>query len=264
MKQTILILVLILLTMNTFADCAGSGIYFWPSGQTIKQNSIIVIDGYAESQKVIIGLNKKYPIYLKSGNKKIKLSVKEILVGEFYLTQAVLTINEKLEAGKDYELFIDNLPDHKRSLRKWNTETREYEKVKWKVIEGIDTDKATWKTEPTETKKTLVYYGCGPATFVHFSFKIEDKSEYLIKTIVTNKKTNKTTSYYLEPSDTILKVGHGMCSGAFIFKDGDNYEVSFEIMDASGNLTTWSGKSLFFTKPNEENSNEFPTLPNEK
>ena len=264
MKQTTLILAFIILTVNTFADCAGSGIYFWPSGKTLKQNSIIVVDGYAESQKVITGLNKKYPIYLKSGDKKVKLTVKEILVGEFYLTQAVLTINKKLEVGKDYELFIDNLADYEKPFRRWNADKREYEKVKWKVIEGIDTDKAIWKITPKETKKTLVYYGCGPATFIFFSFKIEDKSDYLIKAIVNNKKNNKTTSYFLEPTDSTLKIGHGMCSGAFTFKEGDDYVVSFEIMDASGNLTAWTEDKIVFTKPTEENSNEFPTLPNEK
>ena len=254
MKQTSLILTFILLTVKAFADCAGTGIYFWPSGETIKQNPIIVIDGYAESQNVIVGLNKKYPIYLKAGVKKIKLTVKEILIGEFYLTQAVLTADHTLEAGKDYELFIDNLPEFERPLRKWNSRTKEYEKLKWTVVEGSDNISPTWTEKPTETKKTLVYYGCGPATFVHFNFRVEEQSGFLIKTTVTNQKTKKVTSYYLEPNDSNLHVGHGMCSGAFKFKGGDEFEISFDIMDASGNLTSWTEQKMFFTKPNDQNS----------
>ncbi|NLE05785.1 MAG: hypothetical protein GX638_13435 [Crenarchaeota archaeon] len=254
MKQKTLILIFTLLTVKAFADCIVTGIYFWPSGETIKQNSIIVIEGYAESQNIIFDLNKKYPIYLQSGGKKVNLTIKEILLGEYDLTQAILTVDEKLEVGKIYEIFIDSLPDYESSLRKWNTKTKKYETAKWTVIKGIDTIGPTWKKKPVETKKTLAYYGCGPATFVHFNFKIDDKSEFLIKTTVTSLKTKKKSTYYLEPEDSTIQIGHGMCSGAFLFKDGDEYEVSFDIMDASGNLTAWTEKKILFTKPNDENS----------
>lgn len=253
MKQTILILTFILCTGESFADCMDNGISFWPSGQTIMQNSLIVIDGFATSQKVIMGLNEKYPIYLKSGDKKIELIVKEILVGEFRLTQAVLTFDETLQAGQDYELFIDNLPESERALRKWNVKKRVYEKVTWTAVAGVDTDKPIWKAGPVETKKTLIYFGCGPETFVHFKFTIADASEFLIRTTVTNPKTNKKTAYYLEPDGSTLKVGHGMCSGAFLLEEGDDFEVTFDIMDASGNLARWPGKEIYFTKPNDEN-----------
>jgi len=254
MKQITLILTFIIWTVKAFADCDGVGIYFWPSGQTIKQNSIIVIDGYAESQNVIIGLNKKYPIYLKTGDKKVKLTVKEILVGEFYLTQAVLTVDETLEVGKNYEIFIDSLPEYERPLQKWNNKTRKYEHAIWTVIEGIDTIQPIWNVKPVETEKTLIHYGCGPEKYVHFKFKIDDESEFLIKATVTNRTTKKITSYYLETDGSSLLIGHGMCSGAFLFEEGNEYDILFNIMDASGNLTLWTDKKIIFTKPIDENN----------
>ena len=36
-------------SQNVFSECAGNGINFYPIGKRIKQNSIIMIDSYAES-----------------------------------------------------------------------------------------------------------------------------------------------------------------------------------------------------------------------
>ena len=44
-----------------------------------------------------------------------------------------------------------------------------------------------------------------------------------------------------------------MCSGAFDFEENsNNYEVEFSFMDASGNLTSWTGERIKFTKPTKE------------
>ncbi len=254
MKSIIFILSFILCTTNASADCAGGGISIWPSGKFLNQNSIIVIDGYASSQDLVKMLAKKYPIYLKSGESKVKLNVTEILIGEFYLTQVVLATNEKLEIGKVYEIYIDNLPDFEELLIKWNPKTSIHEKINWIVTEGSDTVVPKWTQKPKEVNKTLVEYGCGPEKFVNFAIKVEEQSEFLIKTTVTSKKTKKQTSFYLEPSSALLKVGHDMCSGAFLFDQGNKYEVTFDIMDASGNFTSWIDEKIVFTKPDTENS----------
>ncbi len=62
MKQLLTIIIGLFWSATVYADCAGTGLWIFPSGQTIKQNSIFVLDGYAESQNVILGLNKKHNI----------------------------------------------------------------------------------------------------------------------------------------------------------------------------------------------------------
>jgi hypothetical protein len=62
-------------------------------------------------------------------------------------------------------------------------------------------------------------------------------------------KTGKETSYYIVPDSDKIYVGHGMCSGAFVFDEGNNYELEFTFMDASGNFTSWTGERIKFTKP---------------
>jgi hypothetical protein len=247
MKKIIFGLVMVS-SASAFADCAGTGLWIFPSGQTIKQNTIFVLDGYAESQNVILGLNKKHNIYLKNGNKKIKLIVTEICVGQFYLTQAVLKPETELEAGLEYTIYIDSLPEYE-SFRKYNKTTQKYETVTYRVIAERDNEKPQLETKPKELKKTLVHYGCGPSIHVVFSNPAKDNSDIIVKTTVKDLKTGKETTYYIEPEGDKIKVGHGMCSGAFDFEDNsNNYEVEFSFMDASGNLTAWTGDIIKFTK----------------
>lgn len=251
MKQLLTILIGLFWTVSVYADCVGTGLRVFPSRQIIKQNSIFVLDGYAESQHIILGLNKKYNIYLKSGNKKIKLLVTEICVGQFYLTQAVLKPETELEAGLEYTMHIDSLPDYE-SFNKYNRTTKKYEPVSYKVVSGEDKEKPQLSAKPKELKKTLVHYGCGPSIHVVFSNPAKDDSEVIVKTTVKNLKTGKETTYYIEPDGGKIKVGHGMCSGAFDFDNSDNYEIEFSFMDSSGNLTAWTGERINFTKPTKQ------------
>lgn len=249
MKNILLLSLLYLSTSNSFADCAGSGVYFWPQTPTIKQNSIIVIECYANSQPIISKLNSTYPIFLKSGDSKIKLNVQEICVGQFLLTQAILVPEETLVAGLEYQLIIENMTDGE-ALKQWNSTSAKYDLIKWKVESGTDNVKPTWTKKPDEEKKSYVLFGCGPGKNVGFNFAIYDESPVLLKASVTHSKTGKKTSYYLNVSSTTkVMVGHDMCSGAFIYNDGEEYEVSFDILDFSGNSTPWTYDNIKFTAP---------------
>ena len=251
MRQLLTIIIGLFCTVTAYADCAGTGLWVFPNGKTIKQNSIFVLNGYAESQNLILGLNKKYNVYLKSGNKKIKLLVTEICVGQFYLTQAILKPAAELEAGLEYTMYIDSLPQYE-SFNKYNTTTHKYEPVTYKVVAEKDLEKPQLSSQPKEIKKSLVHYGCGPSIHVVFNNPSNDKSDIIIRTTVKNLKTGKETTYYIEPDGDKIKVGHGMCSGAFDFDEGNNYEIEFSFMDSSGNITAWTGKRIKFSKPTKE------------
>jgi hypothetical protein len=253
MKTILIIFIAIISSTNIHAECASNSLSAFPSGKTIRQNSIIVVDGYGASQNVVKGLNKKYPVYLVNGKHKIKLTVKEILIGQFSLTQAVLIPENNLTVGLDYTLVIEKLPEYE-SLDRWNSELKKNEPIVYTVVQGLDTIKPIFSLTPKEIKKSLIYYGCGPSIHVVFNCNVIDSSEFLVKATVKNLKSGKETSYYVEPDKGVLNIGHGMCSGAFNFNDGDNYEIEFSIMDASGNLTTWTGDRIKFSKPTDTNS----------
>jgi len=256
MKNIFLLFIGLFYTVNSFADCRGEGLYIFPSGKTIKQNSVFVLDGYARSQDVILGLNKKYPIYLESGEQKVKLFVKETFVGQFELTQAILTLEKPLEAGLEYTLVIDNLPKTE-SLDRYNPKTNIYELIKFTVESGVDIEKPVITSSPKLIDKSYAQYGCGPAMSVNFSFPVKDNSEIIIKTVVKNIKSGIETTYCIVHQNKQIEVGHGMCSGAFIYGEGNEYEVAFSFMDASGNITAWQGDRIKFTKPSAEHLDEW-------
>jgi len=248
MKTGLIILFALFLTSSAFADCEDTGIRVFPEGETLGQNSIIVLEGYAESQKIILGLNKKYPVYFKSGEKKVNLMVKEICIGQYYLTQALLTPETKLESGLEYTLCIDSLPNQEAFTR-YNYKSNKLEFIKYKVVDRSDTDNPILLSKPKVLKKILEFYGCGDVDFVVFDFHVKDSSDLIIKTIVKNLASGKESAYYLEPRNNQIYVGHDMCSGAFVFDNSSKYEVEFSILDTSGNLTLWTGERIKFTKP---------------
>ena len=253
MKVLFIVTVVLLVSAKSYADCGLGRMDFWPNGKTIYENSLIVIDGYSLSQKIILQLNLKYPVYLKSGDEKVELTVEEIIIGEGSLTQAILKPVKELIPGREYHIYIDNIPENQSpETKNWNSITGKYEYPNWKVIKGRDISKPKWVSKPKELKKTFIAFGCGPEAYVYFSFQASDQSEILIKTSVTSLASNKTTISYLKPEDNgVLKVGRGMCGGAFNFNEGDNFEVKFDIMDSSGNITRWTENKIAFTKPIE-------------
>lgn len=255
MKQLLVIITGVFLTISVYADCATHALWVFPNGKTIKQNSIFVLNGYFQSQQVILELNKKHPVYLKSGQKTIKLLVTEICVGQFMLTQAILKPETALEAGVEYTMYIDSLPMYNK-FERFNDVTHKAEPVTFNVITENDTEAPEVASRPKELKKMLAYYGCGPSIHVVFSNPATDKSELLVKTTVKSVKTGKETTYYIEPNGDKINVGHGMCSGAFDFDDGDEYEAAFSFMDLCGNLTAWTGERIKFTRPVKETRDE--------
>ncbi len=172
-----------------------------------------------------------------------------MLVGQFRLTQAILKPETTLTEGQEYELVIENLGDLEYQVSKYNSTTREKEKIKWRVTTNTDTEPPIWTEKPTFKEGSYQEAGCGPIVFANFTHSESDNSEYLIKTILKNKSTGIETTYYLKASDEIIAVGHGMCSGAFRFNVGDNFEIEFSLFDASGNLTEWIGEKIEFKRP---------------
>jgi hypothetical protein len=241
-------LALICATAAAQAMCASSRLAVFPNGSTIGRHPIFVLEGYANSQKVITGLNKQYAIYLQSGRSRVRLMVRNVYVGDFRLTQALLYPESELTVGLDYTLHIDSLPDGERV----NRMTRYQDSVTYKVIAENDTQSPRLISQPEEVAKTLAFFGCGPATHVVFSNPAHDESEIIVKTTVRNVHSGKETTYLIVPDSNKIRVGHGMCSGAFTFDGTHEYEVEFTFMDAAGNITPWSTERIRFTKPTKE------------
>lgn len=182
MRILITALLSLLITGNLIAECSFGGLKIFPATKEIKQNSWIIIEGYASSQKIIDLLNQDYAVYLESGGHKIKLEVMSTYKGMYSLTQAILEPQKKLRPGKTYTLKIGNLDDWQQGfLRKWDSEKKSYGAVSWIVGDKVDDSVPKILKVPRLVNKSTDHYGCGPAIFADFRLKAEDNSEIFEK-----------------------------------------------------------------------------------
>jgi hypothetical protein len=219
------------------AKCSGDGINVYPKGETISQNSIIIIEGYANSQKIILDLNKKYKVYMKSGNHVVDMEILELNEGSFKLTQAILKPTDSFLIGEEYKLFIDSLPSSSGRIDKT-----------WKITESSIVGIPEFKKLPKVSGKELTYLGCGPSVHVNFKSTVNSNEDCIVKTTLINKVTGISSVYYLPISNGKISIGHGMCSGAFELYKGMEYTVTFCLMDFSGNKGQIT-EEIAFTAP---------------
>lgn len=249
MKLSIFTVLLFLsIGFKGLADCAGTGLYVFPAQKEIKKTSLFLLEGYAESQHVIHGLNTKHSIYLQSGNERIALEVIETHIGQFYLTQALLKPEKSLTPGKHYQLVIDSLPAYEQ-FGNYNSSTQKYDPIVYLIKDESDIKAPDWDAVVSEKSKSLQHFGCGPDIHVTFDFKATDDSEIWALAKVKSVETGNITSYILHQSNLGVSVGHGMCSGAFTFNEGVQFQVRFSLMDSSGNKASNDSEWVAFTKP---------------
>ncbi|WP_262147890.1 hypothetical protein [Chryseobacterium foetidum] len=247
MKKLILLLIILTFNFSAKAECSFSGINVWPTQQNIAPNSIIIIEGYAESQELILQLNKKNKIYLTGNSERVAIKVVRILKGQFGLTQAILQPERELQTGKTYELIIEGLGEF---------EKKDYTVTKWTVSLKKDFEKPVWDCLPTYNNRSFTAFGCGPEMHVNFCGILKDNSPTLIYAKVFNRKNKTHSDYFLTGEGQNISIGHGMCSGAFAFDEDTEYEVQFGLMDASGNENMELTKPVTFTRPTERDDSE--------
>lgn len=253
MKRFIVLIFLMVTAQLTHAKCTGNGIYLLSQYATINRNGLIILEFYGGSRLLVPDLNKKYLIYLQSGEEKITLIPVEILKGEFQVTQVVFKATTELVAKKQYELQLDNLPSHENKPQSFNLGARS--NIKFTVNDVADTQSPILEQLPVVKKSTMVEYGCGPARWIHVALSGKDQSELFVKARVKNKSTGKVTDYIVNIVNGVVKIGHGMCSGPFHFDGSNSFEVSFQLYDQSGNTSEFT-KTIPVEKPTVSTNEE--------
>jgi hypothetical protein len=247
MRYTTLIILTLFISTFASAKCGSHGIYCL-SNNSLNKNGIIILEFYASSQSLIPDLNFKYPIYLKSSSGKVKLEIIETLTGEFNVTQIVLKPVSELKANETYTLLIDKLPKNERIPGRYKNHSNKWEPLRFRIKNLSDTNIPILIGTPVEEKKTLIYFGCGPATWVYFKILGQDQSEIFIRTTVKNLNNGNLTSYILPIENDLINIGHGMCSGPFHFDNSENFEITFQLYDESGNKSSLTN-AISFRKP---------------
>ncbi len=232
MKNFVLLLLLTFGSETVVADCSMSGITFFPEEREIGLNSKFIIQGYALSQKTINSFKNK-KVYLESETGElIELNLEEIHVGQMQLTQAIFCSYTELKPNTKYFInYADQSKNEKRESVYWRTTDK-------KELEPL---KSNLKIEFEKTE--VIHYGCGPVANAIFVIKNNPKSEIWYKTEVVDLSSDVKKTFYIKAQNAKLNVGHGMCSGAFRFKNKGKYKVRFTPMNTEGKslkTTDWT------------------------
>ena len=241
MKNLLVILLMAFVAQFARADCASTGIYVFPESKEIHINSIFTIEGYALDQVYIQELEEKYTAFLLSESEKIELRLIEQFDGMFSMSKAILKPSSPLKMGSTYTLEIYDNQNHEIAafMKRYNSDIDEFEKISWTVTKEEDRKVPVWTKMPTHDKNLYTAFGCGPAIYSIFSTQVTDLSAVLVWTDLKDITTGEIYSYYIPvQQDSIIQIGHGMCSGQFSFVSKHEYEVRFKLMDECGNYGT--------------------------
>lgn len=244
MKKILLFLILTFGMKSVFADCAGMGMQFFPSTKEISLNSMFIIQGYAFSQKTIKSF-KERTVYLESeSGELIELNLQEILTGQKQITQAIFRPISELKPNTKYFLkYSDETENEVREMTIYNREKKKREKVYWKTKDKKSIEKLNSNLTLEFEKTNVEHYGCGPEANAIFNINNKSESEVWYKTEVVDLTTNNKKVFYIKEWNDKLNVGHGMCSGAFTFKNKGKYKVRFTPMNIDGKslkTTEWT------------------------
>jgi hypothetical protein len=217
--------------------CSDSGLNIYPKEKEISLNEMIIIEGYASSQKIINSLSKR-KVFLTSKNDKVQLTYKASNVGEMNITQAFFIPLKSLKPNSIYFIEFENQTTEETSLLKvWNKVKKNSEKISFKTrlkktIQGKYKN-IEYKFENTN----YIMYGCGPAIYANFKVQNTLKKKNIYKIELFNITSNNKKTYYL-PSNIkgVVSIGHGMCSGAFNFNSISKYKIRFTPVNSSGEL----------------------------
>lgn len=245
-KNVIFILFLTMGVQSVSAECAMSGMQFFPQQKEISLNSMFIIQGYSFSRKTINSF-KERTIYLKSEEGElIELDLLEILKGQMMITQAIFRPVSELRPNTTYFLkYADQTENEEREMMQYNSEKKKSEKVSWRTTDKKTIGALNPRLELVFEKTEVIYYGCGPSVNAIFDVKNKLQGEIWYKTEVLEIGTNKKTVYYIKEWNGKLKVGHGMCSGAFTFNQKGSYKVRFTPMNTDGKQGDTTGWIAF-------------------
>ena len=203
-----------------------------------------MIQGYGSTQNYFNRITEAHPLMLVGPDHRVELEVVEKLKGQVSLTQWILKPKELLKTGRTYVLRFDHPNQgYRNDFRIYDYDLSLYRPPHWTVSGKPDTDVPEWEREPYFARSSFRKFGCGNKMLAHFYMHVKDASELLFKVEVMDESTGKSGIYYLTEEDQVVKIGRGMCSGAFDFQEERKYKARFQLMDACGNqepdFTDW-------------------------
>jgi type VI protein secretion system component Hcp len=234
MKTLVSVFFLLFSPYSCFASCGSNSLTVFPGEVIVPRNARIMIEGYAESTKIIAHINGKNQAWLTSRYSRIRLKVIRSFSGQVNLAQTILSPESIPDPDITYTLVIDSLPDDER-LRSCNEQMNNNDSIRFRFSKAYDYTSPVLFSTPVLKEKIDSPRICTPSNYVTFTSPIIESSPYLIIATLRDKTTGKVTIACLVPRSGTVTVGFTGCSGMVSFYDTHRYDISFEYMDICGN-----------------------------
>ena len=208
MKTARLVLLLSLfLPALAGAKCAWTWTSTWNQSR-ISPNDWIVVYGGGDAMGALLNMQQHAPRLVSQGH-EVPLRVMATHQGQMNRAQAVLKPASPLRPGQSYKLALNEHGQHFQRLE-WHVQNR---------ARGV----VSVLGNPRVTDTSRQRFGCGPA--VHIELEVPTQGETLGFLVEVTDQDGKRHRYMLPSRNGQLSVGHGMCSGAFKLRGGQQYEI---------------------------------------
>lgn len=218
MKRTIFFLMLfgsIFVAAKASADCMSGSIRAYPaSTATLPANASVIVTLFGTEREVFKKERQKQ-LFFKSGKHKVEAKLVWERNSKFGLKALYFKASKNLKVGKTYTFDIGG------------------KKFMWEIGK-VDTTKPKWVKGPTQTGFSKVEFGCGPATNYFLGAKVSDASEVFYD-VVLKAKDGKIQHFFVTASEGKIRIGHRMCSGAFVPPKENDVQVEITPYDFAGN-----------------------------
>ena len=230
MRIIIILVISTFIVQPSFGRC-GSALVVYPEGMELDLNEKIIMEGlgFGEYYEIFRKLDSIYPIYIQSGEHKIKLIKEDVIRGQFRWSQAIFRLDDKLIEGRVYELKVQNLSlkDHKfLNLTKRYSDGK-FGKIKWLATQSSTPKPSLDLSKIIVHESKVIQYGCGPSVQTTFNLPSTKNYPDFILTEILEENTGKTFKFHLSQSENLITVGHDMCSGPYKFKNENSYKIRF-------------------------------------
>lgn len=235
MTRYITILLLTLLFYHLNGRCLNTFVS-WPT-KKINCNTILILEHgvgtYTKDgkQKITLDLIPKNGLLLKHGKDTIRLEIVLTFSNEFGFSQVVIKPKTNLKPNTKYRVVTYN--DKKEIV--FCDIGRKY----WETNSVTDNSNPTFRKNPSFIEDKTCYN----ESFEHcynalFKFKAKDQSKCVLKLKINNTNNGSTNELICLPNKNQILIGMSECYYGYEFKLGHEYEITFQLIDSSNNLST--------------------------
>lgn len=245
-KHLLTILLFVLISGTSFSMCLYNWLGVWPEQSTIPVNPVLIVYGTGNWHGTPVEPSSEPMFFLKSANSMIELKTEQVCLGKDDMREYVLRPVQSLESGKTYQLFVK---------REYRSEVLYDQKAigEWTVNGSNKVNAPAWLHKPYYLSKWVRYLGCGPEKIVRFGCCFENNYPMLQHIRLKRLKTDKVSEFFLMSDTSHLEIGFYMCSGVCNLNEGEQYAVSFALMNLAGEETPWT-KPIQFIAPTNSDS----------